>query len=670
MKRVLCHFLLVLMSSIILLLNPSNLSAQEIPETKDSLSNPTIIDHTLISEFTYGEKLKIVAVVREEIEWLGFFYRPKGMESFQVRKMESLLKNTYSYVLDTSILVSTRFDYYLAAQSKEGMIYLPKQAPQEFFEAVGITEEALPEVTVERKPPPEEERKLELPWSISINGSVGQSLKEEEAVAGEEKTLGDGNISVAKLYQKRNFKVSFASNLSYSSHPLEDEENFTLTDLILSLKGKNHTLQIGDLSIDESEFTILGLTRRGLDYTFDGQRLYVHLFDIGSQHEKGWGDLIPEPDLRFYGATLGYGFFGEKLSLKSVYLAGRDDPSQGRNVAGSFLESSEGSVVAVIPEVKLFKDKLDITGEFAQSSYDDNLGDEEETRKDKAWRVGTSISYPAFKLGGGYKRIGQDFGSVTNQFDSLFASDREGYEASLELFLGRVGLNLAYEDEQDNVDDDPTQLTCYDKIGTAGLSWQVSDRTSLTLGYGHSKQETFSDSTSEVVFQDSITKDASLGLTFALSPRMSVNVFVNNSDLTSKTDPSRDSSILTASLGGSFGSGKVLSLSPSLSYSRLRSEMSATETEIYSSFLSGELAIIPELLSLSTSGSFTRTEAGSENTTTDYTNISASLNWYMKGRILGLADSLLSLKYDLERTESEDLSDKSDHLTLEFNLSF
>jgi predicted porin len=657
------------MFSIILSLNLSNLSAREIPDTKDSSSNPTIIEHTPIPEFTYGESLEIVAVVKEEVEWLGFFYRPEGLESFQVRKMERISESSYSYVLDTSTLVSAKFDYYLGAQFKEKMIYVPEQAPEEFFEVLGKVEEPLPPARVEREVPPKE-KKFKLPLSITVNGSIGHTLKEEIVLVGEEKTRVDGNIGLSRLYQKGNFQFNFDSNSSYSSHPLEGDQNLYLTDLTLSLSGKNHTLRIGDVSISESKFTISGLTRRGLGYTFDDEHLYFHIFDISPQQERGWGRFIPKPDLSFYGGALGYSFFDEKFSLKGVYLAGRDDPTQGKNVAGSFLTSTEGNGIALIPEVKFFQDKLHLIGELAQSSYDDNLEDEEGKKKDRAWSLGSTISYGVFKLGGIYKWIGKDFNSVGNQFDSLFTNDRKGYDASLQLSLGRIGLNLSYKNEEDNVNKDPTYLTSYDESGNATLSWDVSDKFSLSLGYGESKQETFSDQNREILFQDSLTKDSSLGLNFLISPQASVNLSVINSDLSSTTDSSRDSSTVTANLGGSLRLGKILFLSPNLSYSSSRSEVVPIETKTYNSFLSGELAIIPELLSISISGSFTRTEAGPENTTTDYTNISASLNWYVKGRMLGLANSLLSLRWDLEQTENEGSSDESERFMLEFNFSF
>lgn len=670
-QKALRHSLLVLIFFIALSLNPSNSCARGMPGTKESSSNPSLIEHTPISEFTYGEILEIKALVEEDVEWLGYFYRPEGIESFQARNMEKISESSYSYVLDSSTLISAKFDYYLAAKCKERIMYCPDQAPEEFFEVKGKTEEPLPHIPVDLEvPAKEEEEKFELPLSVRVNGSVGHKIREEPATPGEVKTLGDGNMRLSTMYQKENFQLNFDFNISYSSHPLESDDSFNLSDFTLSLMGKKHHLLLGDVSVSESKFTIDILARRGLDYTFDGEKVSFHMFDISSEQEKGWGGLIPKPDLSFYGGALGYSFFDEKLSLKAVYLAGRDDPGEGKNVAGSFLETKEGEVFSLVPELKLFQDKLHLRGELAQSRFDDNLEDEEGKKEDTAWSVGSTLSYPLFTLGGTYRYIGKDFNSVGNQFYSLFTNDRKGYDAWLQIPLGRIGLDLTYKNEEDNVDDDPTYLTSYDENESATLFWDVSDRASLILGYGQNRQETFTDENKEVLFQDSFTKDTWVGLNFFLSPGVSVNVSLTDSYLSSTIDPSRNTSTLTANLGGSLGLGKILSLSPNLSYTTSRVEVSGIETKMYSSFLSGELAIIPELLSISTTGSFTRNEQSLENITTDYTNISASLNWYLKWRLLGLDSAVLSLRWDSEETKSEASLDKSERFMLESSFSF
>jgi len=638
----------------------SNLLAQEKLEGETSLNQ--IIIHTPIQKFNYGDELKITAKVKEEVEWMRFFYRAEGIEYFQVRNMEKLSDSSYLYIYDTSQLVTPNFEYYLSAKLKGKVIYYPEQAPEEFLKAIGETKKPLPEITEKIKP---EKEKYELPLSINVDASIQQKISEEHVVEEEEATIADGNIMLSKFYKKGNRQINFDMNSAYTNHPLEGDDNFNLSNLALSLVERNHFLKIGDISLDTSKFTAYGLGRRGAEYQFNDQKFLFHLFDISSQQPKGWGELIPESDLSIYGGALGYSFFNQTLTTKAVYLTGKDDPMEGRNVSGSFLERRKGDVWALIEELKIFDDKLKITGEFAESKCD-NLQDEQGAKKDNAWDIGVNYSYGILSLGGNYKYIGKDFNSIGYQY---FTNDRKGYDTSLGISFKKIGLNLTYTDEQDNVDDDPNCLTSYDKDGTVSLSWDLSPKTSLNLGYGQNKQETFTDKNKEILFQDSLIKDASLGLNFLLSHQTSLNLSIVDSQLSSKTDSSLDSSTLTGSLGGSFKPGKSLSLSPNLSYSTSRIKVSGKETKTYNSFLSGELDIIPKKLSISTSGSFTRTEAP-ENTTINYTDISASLNWCLKGKILGLASEILSLRWDLEQTEGLSPSDKSERFMLQFNFSF
>jgi len=108
-KKTLRHSPLVLIFSLILSLNPSSIFAEEIRETKEISSNPTLIEHTPILEFTYGENLEIRALIKEEIDWLSFFYRSEGIESFQVRTMQKLSDGSYLYIFDTSLSIHIRY---------------------------------------------------------------------------------------------------------------------------------------------------------------------------------------------------------------------------------------------------------------------------------------------------------------------------------------------------------------------------------------------------------------------------------------------------------------------------------------------------------------------------------------------------------------------------------
>jgi len=128
-----------------------------------------------------------------------------------------------------------------------------------------------------------------------------------------------------------------------------------------------------------------------------------------------------------------------------------------------------------------------LTGEVAQSQFDENVQDQEGSKTDLAWKVGGNVAAGVLTAGATYRSIGKDFNSVGFPY---FTNDREGVEANVGLNAGRVSLTGSYVSSSDNVENDPAGETTSDQNGNAGLMWSISDRVSLTLGYSMNKQNT------------------------------------------------------------------------------------------------------------------------------------------------------------------------------------
>ena len=126
---------------------------------------------------------------------------------------------------------------------------------------------------------------------------------------------------------------------------------------------------------------------------------------------------------------MGYKFLRDMISLKAIYLAGKDDPNQGVNVGfSSFVQTRKGSVASLAEETYLFQNRLILTGEVAQSRFDENAQDEEGSKTDLAWKLGGNVSSGVLTTGAIYRRIGGDFNSIGFPY---FTNDREGVEANI-----------------------------------------------------------------------------------------------------------------------------------------------------------------------------------------------------------------------------------------------
>lgn len=406
-----------------------------------------------------------------------------------------------------------------------------------------------------------------------------------------------------------------------------------------------------------------------MEYVFDNQRAYFHLFDVSSQQPKGFkGFGIPESEISIIGGAVGYKFFNDKFSLKAIYLSGKDDPNQGINVGVSdFYQKRKGSVIAIVEEANLFENRLNLKAEFARSNYDEDLTDTIEAASDNAFNIGGSFSYGEtgiITIGANYKYIGKEFNSIGYQY---FTNDRKGLETNFGFTFKRLNLTANYIMEQDNVKNDPSANTTKNRNVRVNLSLGFSDKVSLNLGYRRDKQDTYKEE-KKTSLQDSLTNEFTGGLNFIFSQSVSLNITLTNSLLSSENNPQSDSSTLTLNLGGSFYAGEIFSLTPSFSYSKIKNKFTNEETLTYNSFITSEIAFIPRVFSIFFSGSYNRTELAPDNISSIF-DLSGGFNFYLD-KLIKIGSVILSLTGNYKYMDTAGITDSDYSLLFKCDFSF
>jgi hypothetical protein len=623
------------------------------------------IEHSPVLSFTHGERMLIQARVQIELEWLRFFYRSEGVPEFQVRNLEKRESGAYEYEFDTSELPGLQFEYYLEAKTKAGVEYSPRLGPKEPYVAVGKSLEPLPEVPPEVTSPEEESRKFRLP--LALTGSLQAMLKEHQGSEGPQNDMASGNLRVFTNYTRDNLNLGVDANFNYSSKPLAGEKDFDLSNMMVSASKGSHSLKAGDINVNETEFTVSGLGRRGLDYAFNAGKFYLHLFDVSSQQLRGFNGFgLPKSKANVLGGAIGYRFLKDMIFLKAVYLTGQDDPGQGVNVGfPSFVQTRKGSVLSLAEETNLLQNRLIVGGEVAQSRFDENILDEAASRTDLAWKVGGNISSGVLAAGAAYRRIGADFNSVGFPY---FTNDREGLEANVGLNAGRLSFTGSYVASSDNVEDDPASETTSDQNGNANLTWSISDRMSMSLGYSLNKQSTSFELGISPFLQDSLTNQLAGALNLNFGQAANLSFQFSNSDLSSKNYPQNESTNLTLNVGAAFRAGEWLNLSPTFGYGKMRNRFTHEEMFNYSSFLSGEIAFWPRVMSVSLTGSYMRAESAVQGNS-DNLNAGTNLNLYLD-RLIKVGTAIVSLKGNYTTTRMPGFSDSFFTALVQCDFSF
>lgn len=625
-------------------------------------SPPLVIQHNPIQQFNYGDILNITVIISQEAEWAKFYFKLKSVPQFQVRYMEKQ-DSTFSYALDTSTLPQIEFDYYLEAKIGENILRYPPEAPTETISVAGTRTEATPEVPQQFPSPEEEEKRFQFP--ISANLSLETVIAEKAASTGE-KTTVSGNI---RLFQNvslsRSSRLEFDSNFNYTSVPLAEEKKIDLSNLTTIITSKAHTLKIGDISINESEYSIAGLGRRGVEYLFDNRKIYFHFFDVNSQQPKGFkGFGIPKSYLSLMGGALGLNLLREAISFKAIYVAGKDDPNRGINTGSSiYSQSRKGKVVALLEETRLFNNMLNLKGEYARSSYDGDLTDMLPQQKDKAYNIGGQLQYKFFSLSARYSYTGKNFNSIGYQF---MTSDRKSLSLSTSFSIAKLNISGSISSQSDNVEKDISQPTTKNLNGNLNLGWNLTSRVMINLGYRRDDQSTYQKEL-EITGQDSLTNEFSGSLTWTLSAATSLNFSLTNSNLSSQSSPETDSSALNLNFGAAIRVGNFFSLNPTAGYSSSKNKFSGQTSNTYNLGASGDLTIWPRYISLNLSCfyNYSQMAMGSNK----MFNAASSLNFSL-GNILKKINIVLSLKGTYSSNKSSESSSEDYRILLQGSLSF
>jgi hypothetical protein len=405
--------------------------------------------------------------------------------------------------------------------------------------------------------------------------------------------------------------------------------------------------------LDESEYSIQGFGRRGLEYVFDNQKAYIHFFAANSQEVKGFkGFGWPRSEAALFGGAAGYRILGEALFLKALFVSGKDNPSLGVNVAMPDdlpgYAGRQGQVLAVAEETRLWSNLLSFKGEFAQCRYDGDLGDPAGPASGSAFTLGTGLNSGVLSAGLTYRYVGRDFNSVGLPF---LANNRRGLEATLGLTRDILSLTGSLVTQRDNVRDDPSSATTSNLDGSLNLSLAVTPKAQLVLGYRLGRQNTDPGSSSALL-QDSGTNEFSGSFNLMVGESSSFSLSALSSQIKSETSPETDGSTLTLNLAGSLRAGEWLNLSPTFGVSTQKQALSSGRTDTLSMAAVGEIFLLPQAWSMFLSGSYNLTKMpGAEGADSAALDLNGGFNVYLN-RLIKVEGLLLAFKGSYTAIES------------------
>jgi len=648
-----------------------------------------LLRHQPLPSVHRGEPLTITATAAVATEWAIVFWRAAGADEFAAKRLAAGEQGALEANIETAGLSAAKIEYFFAFKTAAGIAYLPPNPPAALF-ATDLAGEApqAPEAGGAAAP-----NAAAAPFPLRFDGSGDVTLQQKMSAPVTPDPGQTSNIGVAYTTAKDDFGLDLQTRASYTDRLQPGGVAADLPDLRISVTKSSHAIRAGDLQLGDSEFTTGGPGNRGFEYVFDNKSLYFHTFVAGTQPLRGFkGVGFPKAASSLFGGAAGFTLAGA-VSVRVVYLSGRDDPSLSANAAGvavptattvmvpvtpeipgvpetpatpavsAALPKRAGDLAAVVAESRLFNNALTLAAEYARSSYDADTSDAQGKVGAGAFRAaaGFTLGFAEAKIA--YHDIGRDFNTIAQPF---FVNDRRRLEASAGVTLSTVHLAASWASERDNAADDPEIATSRNILTQFDLAWQFLDTSSARLGYGTTSQDARLND-NPVLQGNLLRKGATAGLDLGLSPRVRLSLAVQKDEIQSEDNPSVAGDSLGANLGVSIQNPDRLILAPTIGVTRTRNTSTGESTLMVMTGLTGEVAVVPKLFSINLIGAWSRYDLGPSGAT-DSLNVDAGLNLKL-GRWIKIGEAVISLRGAIIRTKMSGQEIKDHRIFLKADIS-
>lgn len=543
------------------------------------------------------------------------YYRTDGIRKYQIRKMRSGKDGKIYYQLPIANLYGKNIEYFIV---EDGAGVSDSISP--VFTIKNFTEADSPEVYfLQTDPGVVSSKKKRKPFSriVKVNGSLSSTtrLYDNQETKGQSFTA-TGNMGLGKNIAKEKYEFDFRTDFTYMDPTMDNEDSINMTSMKIRYKRKSHTVEMGDLSISNTEFTTSYLNRRGFHYEFNSERFYLSSFYTNSQQKTGFdGFGIPGRKANILGATGGVNV-GQNIKLRVLLMTGKDD-LDSKTVVSSEEKYREGSLYSFWGEFNLLKNRLQLRGEYTESDFGKGESSDGISKaKDSAWRAGFNYNYKIFSADANYKKIGNKFNSIANLF---LQNDNEGLASNIRLNIKTFSFHVGYMDRKNYINN-PEQPMLHSRNIQTDFNWFIKKH--FKVGAEVSLDNLDYDKSTHLQTGGSDMDTLKYAATFGyIAGNNGVNIRLGKSESKSFT------SNIDGSLAVNLRFGKILSLNPTISYQSTKNIPDNSTSKIYNYYLNSEVTFIPEIFTLSISGSYSETK----NTHSDSMNLSvgANLNFFM-----------------------------------------
>ena len=457
----------------------------------------------------------------------------------------------------------------------------------------------------------------------------------------------EGNLTSDLKVKEHEHEYTFNTNVRFldQSMPVSSpqKKGFDVASWLFTASYTTDTgklmANIGDVQVNETEFTVASLSRRGGVFNIQQNNLHMNFFSLMSKQVFGFdgGTGIDfDTDDHILGFSLGTPLFNDKVQVKTVYAEGGE---QGSSYGISTTSGKQkGRVIGLILSSDLLDNKLKTDFEAGFTRYDPDTSDEFGDHTDEAYRVKVHGFFNRYSYEAVYEYIGRDYDVIGNQF---LQKDKEGVSFMNSLNLDVHTLSVMLSRYNDNVRGDDLFPRIVNYYGSMDYSFNKFPKLPMGISYQKSIQESTKEPSG--AYELDLHNDMISGRINYIKDRMNLGFMTSYSLMNDKTETNNDTTNITYTLTSSYNIPNI-SVSPSFSLNQSKIHITDVRTDTYLVNLDVRSNFFKKRLFCDVGSSYNVTKANDDSIDNWNLNTNFRIAYNLKDFMKGYADPTIALR--------------------------
>jgi hypothetical protein len=396
---------------------------------------------------------------------------------------------------------------------------------------------------------------------------------------------------------------------------------------------------IGDVQVNETQYTVAGLARRGGVFNLEYDVFQINAFSVKSEQVfglKGGAGIEGTTDDHILGVSGGVKLFDRKVEFKTIYVTG-GEPGSSFGISTTAGKKS-GEVLGFLLITDLLESKLRTEFETDFSKFDPDTSDEFKSKSDHAYKLKVGGNLGVYTYDAMYEHIGKDYEVIGNQG---LQKDKQGVSIINGLNLGKHNFNVLLSRYNDNIKGDDLFPRIVNYV--AGIDYSCNEITNLPIGINYQKSIQDSSREPEGTNPLNIKTDTISGRINYTWDKLNLGFNTSYSLMNDKTETNNDTTTITYTLIPSYNLTNI-SINPSFSLNQSKIHLTNVMTDTYMINLDLRTKFFRDRASFDVGGTYNITKADDDSIDNRNLNMNFRIAYNIKNILKGYINPTIALR--------------------------